>query len=93
MEKFIVGVALVAIRNSIDDSIFRQRKYIYIDEIAVAAAQRGRGIGRSLIEKIHQWGQAQGVDEIELQVWERNDQAIGFYENLGYQKWRRTMRL
>lgn len=92
VEKNIVGVVLVAIRNSIDDPIFRQRKYVHISEIAVAASHQGRGIGRMLMEKIHQWGQAQGIAEIELQVWERNDQAIGFYENLGYQMWRRTMR-
>lgn len=92
MGKDIVGVALIAIRNSIDDPIFKQRRYVHISEIAVVASHRGRGIGRLLMEKIHQWGLAQGIAEIELQVWERNEQAIGFYENLGHQKWRRTMR-
>lgn len=90
--KEIVGLALAALKNSIDDPIFTKRRYIYIDEIAVVAAHRGRGIGRALMERIHQWGRAQGIAEIELQVWERNDQAIGFYEKLGYQMWRRTMR-
>ncbi|MCP4415030.1 MAG: GNAT family N-acetyltransferase [Chloroflexi bacterium] len=88
----VVGVALVDLKTSIDDPIFRQRRYIHISEIAVAASHRGQGIGRLLMERIHQWGQAQGIAEIELQVWERNDQAIGFYKNLGYQMWRRTMR-
>ena len=64
-----------------------------VNEIAVAAEHRGQGIGRSLMDKIHHWARAQGIAEIELQVWERNDQAIGFDENLGYEKWRRTMRL
>ncbi len=90
--KDVVGAAFVELRNSIDDPIFRQRRYIHISEIAVAISHRGRGIGRMLMEKIHQWGRAQGISEIELQVWERNDRAIGFYENLGYQGWRRTMR-
>ncbi len=88
----VVGVALVEIRTSIDDPIFRQRRYVHINEIAVAASHRSRGIGRLLMERIHQWGRAQGIVEIELQVWERNEKAIGFYENLGYQMWRRTMR-
>jgi len=89
--KEIVGVALVVLKNNSDDPIFTKRRYIYIDEIAVAAAHRGQGIGRALMERIHRWGRAQGITEFELQVWERNDQAIGFYEKLGYQKWRRTL--
>lgn len=87
-----VGVVLAELKTNIDDPIFRRRKYIYIDEIAVAASYRGRGIGRLLMEKIHRWAQEQGVAEIELKVWERNGRAINFYEKLGYQKWRRTMR-
>jgi ribosomal protein S18 acetylase RimI-like enzyme len=90
--KDVVGVALFELRTNIDDPIFRQRRYVYINEIAVAASHRGQGNGRMLMEKIRQWGQAKGIAEIELQVWERNDQAIGFYEKLGYQTWRRTMR-
>lgn len=88
----VVGVALVELRNNIDDPIFRTCRYGHIIDIAVAAARRGHGIGRMLMERIHQWGHAQGISEIELQVWHRNDQAIGFYEKLGYQKWRHTMR-
>jgi ribosomal protein S18 acetylase RimI-like enzyme len=88
----IVGIALVELKTIIDDPIFRPRRYAYINESAVAAAHRGKGIGRLLMERIHQWGREQGVEEIELQVWERNQRAICFYERLGYHMWRRTMR-
>jgi GNAT superfamily N-acetyltransferase len=56
MGEDVLGVALVEIKNSIDDPIFRKRKYALIHEIAVAVSHRGQGIGRLLIEKIHQWG-------------------------------------
>jgi ribosomal protein S18 acetylase RimI-like enzyme len=90
--KEVVGVARVELSNSVDDPIFRQRRFVHINDIAVAAAHRGRGIGRALMERIYHWARAQSITEIELQVWERNDRAIGFYEKLGYQKWHRTMR-
>jgi ribosomal protein S18 acetylase RimI-like enzyme len=92
LEKEVVGVALVELKTNLSDPIFRQRRYAYIEEIAVAASHRDQGIGRLLMESVHQWGQEQGIAEIELQVWERNGQAIGFYQKLGYQMWRRTMR-
>jgi ribosomal protein S18 acetylase RimI-like enzyme len=92
IKESIVGVALVELRTNIDDPIFRPRKYLHVSEIAVAESHRGQGIGRLLMDRIHQWSREQDISEIELQVWERNDPAIGFYEKLGYQPWRRTMR-
>ena len=92
LEDEVVGVALVELKTNPSDPIFRGRRYAYIEEIAVAASHRSQGIGRLLMERIHQWGQEQGIAEVELQVWERNGRAIGFYQRLGYQMWRRTMR-
>lgn len=90
--KNISGVALVELRNSIDDPIFKQRRYAHISEIAVLKEYQGLGIGRLLMEIIHEWVYELGITEIELQVWERNESAIDFYEELGYQPWRRTIR-
>ena len=92
-ESEIIGLTLAEIRNSLDDPIFTHRKFVYIDEIAVAASHRSRGVGRALMDQVHQWAAEQSIAEIELQVWERNTNAIGFYQQLGYQPWRRTMRL
>jgi len=92
LEAEVVGVALVELKTNLNDPVFRPRRYAYIEEIAVAASHRGRGIGRVLMERIHHWAQEQGITEIELQVWERNGQVIDFYQKLGYQMWRRTMR-
>ena len=93
IDKELVGLVLVELKTNIDDPIFKPRKYMYISEIAVAASHRGLGIGRSLMENAHQWAQNQGITEIELRVWERNHQAIAFYQVLGYWMWQHTMRL
>lgn len=88
----VVGVALVEQKTNVSNPIFRQRKYANIQEIGVAGSHRGQGIGRLLMGRIHQWAQEKGIKEIELTVWERNGQAIRFYQELGYHMWRRTMR-
>lgn len=92
-ENRLLGLALVMLQSSIDDPIFKLREYVHIGDIAVLKEFQGLGIGRLLMEKICQWTDDQGIKEIELQVWERNDKAIDFYEKLGYHNWRRTMRL
>jgi len=90
--KEIVGVLLIEMRTSPDDPIFRPRTYAYLDEIAVVEKYRGRGIGQSLMAKAHAWALAQGISEIELNVWQVNTKAIQFYERLGYTTMRRTMK-
>ncbi|MDX1416680.1 MAG: GNAT family N-acetyltransferase [Candidatus Promineifilaceae bacterium] len=85
-------MVLIEIRHAVDDPIFKRRRYLYVSEIAVAVPLRGSGIGRMLIDKVHQFAHTQNIVEVELNVWERNDPAISFYEKIGYQNWRRTMR-
>jgi diamine N-acetyltransferase len=89
----LAGVALFELRTSIDDPIFTPRKYVHLSEIAVSGKYRGRGVGRLLMEEIQHWTEEHRISDIELQVWAKNTQAISFYEHLGYQPWRQTMRL
>ena len=88
----VVGLILVSLRTSGDDPIFKPRRFIYINEIAVAEAYRGQGIGGYLLGNIHQWALDKGIAEIELQVWERNERAIKFYEKSGYKPFKKIMR-
>ncbi len=92
LEKEITGLALVIIKTNPDDPLFQARKYAYLDELAVGAPYRGQGVGRLLMRQVHHWTLAHNVAEIELNVWENNPQAISFYEKLGYEATRRTMR-
>ena len=77
----IIGVTLAEIRMNIDDTIFTPRKYVHINDISVAVSHRGQGIGQLLMERVpDKWACRTNYSDIELQVWERNTQAIGFYE-------------
>jgi ribosomal protein S18 acetylase RimI-like enzyme len=88
----LVGLILIELRTNPDDPIFVPRRYAYVDEVAVTTSQRGQGIGRLLMAQAHEWIVAQGVKEVELNVWESNTGAIAFYEELGYQPLRRRLR-
>jgi ribosomal protein S18 acetylase RimI-like enzyme len=74
-----------------DDPIYRPRRFAYIDELSVAKRYRGQGLGRALMDAAHKFVLSQGIDEVELDVWERNAGAIAFYEKLGYAKLRLKM--
>jgi ribosomal protein S18 acetylase RimI-like enzyme len=87
----VVGLLLLQEMTNPDDEIYRPRRYLYVDELMVAGAFRGRGIGRQLMEAAEGRAQELGIEEIELNVWERNLGAIAFYEHLGYTTVRRRM--
>ena len=56
--------------------------WIYIDELWVSAAGRGRGLGRQLMQQAEKFAKSQGFQGIWL--WTQSWQAKGFYERLGY---------
>ena len=68
------------------------RSFVEVGSLAVRADHQHAGIGRALMERVADWTAARGLDQIELNVWEFNGDAIGFYEALGYVAERPTMR-
>jgi len=64
--------------------MFVPRRWLQVDNVAVLRAYRGMGIGRALMDEAHAWARAQGLADVELTVWEFNQDAIAFYEALGY---------
>lgn len=55
-----------------------------IERIYVAKNFQGLKIGRTLYEKAIKSAQNAGSEWLWLSVWDQNEKAIGFYENLGF---------
>ncbi|MET0955723.1 MAG: GNAT family acetyltransferase [Cryobacterium sp.] len=58
------------------------RGWVYY--LAVAADERGAGLGRELMQAAESWLTANGAVKLQLMVREANAQVIGFYTRLGY---------
>lgn len=56
---------------------------LFIDDLCVDESCRGMHIGQKLFDFVKDHAKALGCYEITLNVWEGNDAARGFYENLG----------
>lgn len=52
--------------------------------LAVDAAARRRGLGRSLVRAAEEWLRERGVPKAQLMVRRGNEGVVGFYEALGY---------
>lgn len=91
VEGQVVGLILLVESVSQDDPIYRPRRYLYVDELAVLAEFRRQGIGQLLMEAAEELAADQGIPTIELNVWEANPRALAFYERLGYRTIRRRL--
>ena len=87
----LVGLICVLVREAPAVPILVPRRYAVVDNLVVSEGFRREGIGRALMERAQAWAVAQGVEAIELNVWEFNRGAMAFYWQLGYQTASRKM--
>lgn len=87
----MVGVVTVVVRTAPAHPMFVPRIWADIEDISVRSAHRRRGIGRALMDAAHDWARQRGITAVELTVWEFNEDARSFYEELGYTTQRRRM--
>jgi GNAT superfamily N-acetyltransferase len=64
-------------------STFLARPGIYLEDLFVLPAFRGRGLGRELLVSLAQTAVERGYGRLEWAVLNWNTPAIGFYESLG----------
>ncbi|MGE5585676.1 MAG: N-acetyltransferase family protein [Bacillota bacterium] len=86
-----VGLVHASIGYAPDLPIVVPRRYVMIHDLVVGKDFRRAGIGRALVERVHEWALARDVAEVELNVWEFNKPALALYEEMGYETTRRRM--
>ena len=62
---------------------FRGQRGMYLEDLYISPAHRGRGIGEAMIRRIARVAKEHGCERIDFQVLEWNEPAIAFYEKLG----------
>jgi ribosomal protein S18 acetylase RimI-like enzyme len=64
-------------------STWRGTLGVYIQDIYVAPAGRGKGIGRMMLSTVAAWADERGADHLRLSVDKDNTGAQAFYESIG----------
>ena len=79
----VLGYAFCVLKHSPAGQFIVPHTTLYIDDLCVDEAERGRGLGRRLFAHAAQEARRLGCYELTLNVWEGNDAARRFYESLG----------
>ena len=87
----VQGYAFCQVTEVKNDQLLQDIKTLYIDDICVDEAARGKHVGKALYDYVHDYAQSIGCYNITLNVWEGNEPAICFYRNMGMQVQKTTM--
>ena len=87
----ILGFVQVVLRDTPPIPILVPRRVASVENLAVRQGFRRAGIGRALMRRAQRWAEDRGADEIELTVYDFNEDAISFYHSLGYSTSSRRM--
>lgn len=83
LENEIVGICFSNIKEISNNKIMKDRKFLHIENICIDKKHQKKGIGKKLYNQIIQLAKEENIKNIELMVWEFNENAIKFYKNLG----------
>ncbi|MBQ6079691.1 MAG: GNAT family N-acetyltransferase [Muribaculaceae bacterium] len=89
----VLGYAFCQITEIRDDLLLQDTKTLYIDDICVDEKARGKHVGKALFDYVREYASSIGCRNITLNVWEGNEAAYCFYENMGMQVQKTTMEL
>ena len=90
-EDAIVGFACLKLVDHPGSPYRLPQRYLDVDEFGVDERSRRQGVGRALFEAVREYAKSQGVSRIELNMWEFNQEALAFYEAIGFSTYRRYM--
>jgi ribosomal protein S18 acetylase RimI-like enzyme len=65
----------------------QERRVLWIWDVFVDEAYRGRGLGRSAMELAEDEARRRGLARVELNVFGGNEVARNLYRSLGYREW------
>ena len=79
----MLGHAFCEFRQITDSAVLAPVRTLYIDDICVDEACRGRGVGKALYERVLAFARETGCHNVTLNVWAFNESALRFYESCG----------
>ena len=86
-----LGYAICYYKEIKNDPVLKDRVIFYLDDLYLLPATRGMGAGNGFMEYLFAYGKDLGCTSFELNVWEFDGSATGFYEKCGMTTQRRTM--
>lgn len=83
VEEKMLGYCFCIIEEVKGNTVLRDDKSLYIDDLCVDEACRGKGVASKLYAAVSDYARSIGCRSLTLNVWCGNDNAMKFYESRG----------
>lgn len=80
----VLGYAFCVFQSHIEDNNFPDIVTLYIDDICVDEKERGKHVANQIYDYVKNYAKEQGCYNVTLNVWDKNDAAIAFYNKCGF---------
>jgi len=80
----LVGLINAGLARTPDVPVKRRRVFLKIRGVVVGPDARRQGVGRSLVQAAQAWARGRGAEEAQLNVYDFNGAAAGFFASLGF---------
>ena len=81
--EYVLGYAFCILKQFENSNLMTDIKTLYIDDLCVDEALRGKHIGKALYEAATELARREGCYNLTLNVWSCNESAMRFYEACG----------
>ncbi len=89
----VLGLAFMMHRQLESNPLVKPDNYLLLDMLVVEEGQRRKGIGKMLVEQARKRAGEEGYSRVVIKVYEKNQEAMKFYEELGYKTLKRDLEL
>lgn len=79
-----LGYVLLRKRERPEDAFSKARTYLELEHIAVSPEARRRGVGSALIDETFVLAKALSIPDVELSVWQFNEDAKRLFSGKGF---------
>jgi len=89
----VVGMAVVQYIHREENPFRRAIDFYHVEEFCVDENHRGQHVATALVDFMKEDAAQRGFEKMELDMWEFNESALAFYENVGFGTYRRYMEM
>ena len=89
----VCGFAGTASYSQTGKPVYAERDFMDVDEFCVDKEDRRQGIATKMMSFIRNYTKEKGIKRLELNMWEFNQDALAFYEAVGFKTYRRYMEM
>lgn len=88
----VLGYVLLRVQERVENAFSPPRRFVELEHVAADPASRKRGVASALVDEAFSVAQSLGLGDLELSVWDFNNDARRLFQKMGFTPCRHRLR-